>query len=338
MTRFCVVFPGQGSQYVGMGRQFIEASGGTSEGALDGETAERVRAMPDLSDLWREAEQVTGLPLRRLCLEGPEEVLVQTEITQPALLVASVAAWRVLEQVLAARGLEPAYAAGHSLGEFSALVAAGVVDFASACRLVATRGRLMARAAREHPGAMAAVLGLGAEEVAQACRTAEEETGEVVAPANFNCPGQIVISGTKRGVVTAGEKARAAGARRIVPLAVSGPFHTRLLGAAAAEFSRLLDDIALKRPAFPVVQNITGAPASEPEEIRDNLRRQMTGPVRWEESLRGLDALGVSTFVEVGPGKVLSGLVRKTLPGAATFNVEGLTDVKEVLDFLQEGR
>lgn len=322
VSGFGVVFPGQGSQYVGMGRELVLTR----------------EANPEFDALWRQAEEITELPLARLCLEGPEEALRRTEVTQPALLVTSVAAWAALQPALADQGLEPACVAGHSLGEFSALVAAGAIDFSTACRLVSERGRLMAEAAREHPGAMAAVLGLAADGVLEACRAAEEETGEVVQPANFNCPGQVVISGTTAGVVAASEKARSAGARRVISLAVSGPFHTRLLGAAAAEFSRLLDQVPVARPRFPVVQNVTAEATGDPEIIRDNLRRQMTSPVRWEESLRQIAVIGVSTFVEVGPGKVLAGLVKKTLPEAAALNVEGLTGVKEVLDFLQGGR
>lgn len=323
MTKVGVVFPGQGSQYVGMAREILAEPD----------------AAPKATDLFRRAEEITGLPLARLCLEGPEETLRQTDVTQPALLVASVAAWSLLEGPLMAHFEErPLLAAGHSLGEFSALVAAGAMQFDDACRLVRERGRLMAEAARQNPGAMAAVLGLAAEDVVNACRAAEEETGEVIQPANFNCPGQVVISGTSAGMAAASDKLRAAGARRIVPLAVSGAFHTRLLGGAAAEFSGLLNEVPLKQPRFPVVQNVTAVATDDPEQIRDNLRRQMASPVRWDEGLRQMAVAGVSVFVEVGPGKVLAGLVKKTLPDAVALNVEGLVDGKKALDFLEGGR
>jgi [acyl-carrier-protein] S-malonyltransferase len=280
------VFPGQGSQSVGMGRALADQ-------------------YPEARRTFDEADAALGLPLRQLCFEGPEAQLTLTEHTQPAILTASVAAYRVLE----ARGLRPAMMAGHSLGEYSAHVAAGTIGFADAVQVVRNRGRYMQEAVPVGTGAMAAVIGLEAALVAEACREAAE--GDVVSPANMNAPGQVVIAGSAAAVARAGERARALGARRVLPLNVSAPFHCALMLPAQQRLEPELRALQVHAPAVPVVANIDAEPKLDGGAAVDALVAQVSGAVRWEDVVRRLASAGVRAYVEVGPGTVLAGLVRK---------------------------
>jgi [acyl-carrier-protein] S-malonyltransferase len=292
-----LVFPGQGSQEVGMGR------------ALAG-------AFPESRAVFEEADAALGFPLSRLCFEGPEGDLQLTANTQPAILAASIAALRPLE----ARGVRPAFVAGHSLGEYSALVAAGVLTVADALRTVRRRGELMQEAVPVGLGAMAAVLGLDLPAIEEACR--EAARGEVVSPANLNSPGQVVIAGHAAAVDRAAELCRARGARRAVRLPVSAPFHCALMKPAQEGLVPVLAALALRDPAVPVVSNVDARVVRTADACRDGLVRQVSGAVRWQESVELLAREGVDTFVEVGPGTVLSGLVRKIARGARVLSVE----------------
>lgn len=283
------LFPGQGSQYVGMGRALADE-------------------YPQARALWEEADDVLGFPLRRLCWEGPEESLTDTINAQPALLVASVAALRVLEAI-APRA--PDFVAGHSLGEFSALVAAGALDFADGVRLVRERGRLMKAAGEYAPGGMVAVLGGEREVVEAVCAEAAAATGEVVQVANDNCPGQIVISGTRAGLDKAQELAKARGIKRLRPLPVSIASHCPLMRQAADEFRHALAATPFRGPRIPVIGNVSAAPLADAAAIQAELGDQLTSPVRWTESVRAMVAGGATLFVEFGPKDVLTGLLKR---------------------------
>ena len=291
------IFPGQGSQRVGMGQAFAAAD-------------------PIVRDTFAEADAALGAPLSRLCFEGPESELTLTENTQPAILTVSVAIARVLE----ARGWRPDFYAGHSLGEYSAHVAAGTFAFADAVRTVRNRGRYMQEAVPVGAGAMAAILGLDGDAVAAAC--AEAADGEVVSPANLNAPGQVVIAGTTAAVQRAGAAAKAAGAKRVIPLAVSAPFHCALMKPAEDRLAPELRALAVQAPRRPVVANIDAQPKTDGAAAVDALVRQVSGAVQWEAVVRRLASEGVRTYVEVGPGTVLAGLVRKIDRDARVASVE----------------
>jgi [acyl-carrier-protein] S-malonyltransferase len=287
------LFPGQGSQRVGMARDLVETFA----------VARRT---------FEEADACLGMALSRLCFEGPDETLRLTENAQPALLTASVAAYRVLEETVA---LAPAVLAGHSLGEWSALVAAGALDLGAAVVGVRERGRLMQAAVLPGEGAMAAVLGLDADTVAELCREAAE--GEIVVPANLNGGGQVVVAGHARAVdrliaLAATRKARAQ------LLAVSAPFHCPLMQPAAEGLARHLAGVAFREPRIPVVTSVEARPVRGAAELRDLLVRQVTAPVRWDETVQALAAHGPTVALEVGPGRVLSGLVKRIAPSLAT--------------------
>lgn len=283
-----LVFPGQGSQKVGMGRALAEA-------------------FPAARDTFAEADEALGEGLSRLIWDGPEEALMLTEQTQPAILTASIAAFRVLE----AEGLatKVAFVAGHSLGEYSANVAAGTFSFADAVRTVRRRGRYMQEAVPVGTGAMSAILGLDADMVARACREAEQ--GEIVSPANMNGPGQVVIAGARAAVERAGSRAKALGAKRVLPLAVSAPFHCALMKPAEDRLAPELRALHVDNPRIPVVANVDASPKRTGDAAIDALVRQVSSAVRWEDSVRRLASDGVTAYVEVGPGTVLSGLIRK---------------------------
>ena len=273
-------------------------------------------AFPLCRRTFEEADAALGDLISRMCFEGPAEQLTLTENTQPAILTVSVAAGRLL----ASRGFTPSFVAGHSLGEYSAHVAAGTMSFADALRIVRRRGRYMQEAVPVGAGAMAAILGLDVERVAQAC--AEAAQGEVVSPANMNAPGQVVIAGARDAVARAGERARQLGAKRVVPLPVSAPFHCALMKPAEERLAPELRALAVADPRVPVVANVDAEPKRDGASAIEALVRQVSMPVRWEASVRRLASEGVRAYVELGPGSVLSGLVRKIHRGATVVNVE----------------
>ena len=288
---------------------------------------------PVAAQTFAEADQALGFPLSRLCFEGPEEDLRLTENTQPAILTVSVAAWRVLAEA----GVEPALAAGHSLGEWSAHVAAGTFSFANAVRAVKARGRSMQLAVPAGQGAMAAVLSLAPDLVAEACREAEAETGLIVAAANLNSAGQTVISGAAAAVEKAAALCKAKGARRTVMLPVSAPFHCALMQPAQEEVARVLSAIMLTDPRMPVAANVTGGLVTTAAATEDALTRQVTGAVRWVDCMQSLIAAGAEVFIEVGPGKVLGGLLRQIDPAQKALNVEDAASLQKTLAELAGG-
>jgi [acyl-carrier-protein] S-malonyltransferase len=284
-------------------------------------------AFPVCRETFEQADAALGEPLSRLCFEGPEDRLMLTENTQPAILTVSVAAYRLLSS----NGLEPAFVAGHSLGEYSAHVAAGTLSFEDALRMVRRRGRYMQEAVPVSAGAMAAILGLDAGDVARVCE--EVADGEVVAPANLNGPGQVVIAGTAAAVRRAGERAKARGAKRVIPLLVSAPFHCALMKPAADRLAPELRSLAVHPPRVPVVANVDAEPKRDAAAAIEALVRQVSSPVRWEAVVRRLASEGVNAYVEVGPGTVLSGLIRKIHRDAVIASLEdpaGLDSVKAV--------
>ena len=281
----CVfLFPGQASQAVGMGRDLYELSDAVRE-------------------LFDQADAVLGFALTDLCFNGPIEQLSQTAVTQPAVFVHSVAATRLLT----AGGVRPSCVAGHSLGEYSALVAAGVLEFSEALQLVAQRARLMQEVGERSPGKMAAIIGLDDQVVVDLC----ERAGKGVVPANFNAPGQVVVSGEAEAVETLQGLAREAGAKRVIELQVSGAFHSPLMEPAARELEAILKSVRLAAPQVPVITNVAAEVVRDVEDLRRQLIQQMTHPVRWTESIRHIAGTGIASAAEVGPGGVLKGLVRR---------------------------
>ena len=299
------IFPGQGSQQVGMG-------------------AELAQTYPAADAIFQEADAVLGRGLRRLCFEGPEADLKQTENTQLAILTCSVAALQVLKGC----GVVPSAVAGHSLGEYSALVAAGVIGFEDALHLVQARASFMAEAGRTQQGTMAAILGMETERLQELCDTTEG----TVNIANYNCPGQLVISGEIEAVHHVLELAKAEiGARRCRPLPVSGAFHSPLMAPAQQKFGLPLESVTLQPPHIDIVMNVTGGFATDADDIRHLLFQQITRPVQWEKTLQTLEKTGITHFVEVGPGKVLSGLVKRTLRESSAVNVEDIETLSHVI-------
>ncbi|MGE5204628.1 MAG: ACP S-malonyltransferase [Chlamydiota bacterium] len=305
------LFPGQGSQKVGMGKELAEL-------------------YPVAMQTFEEADEALGYKLSQVCWEGPEEKLRLTEITQPAILTMSVAVFRVLREV----GIAPRYAAGHSLGEYSAHVAAGTLPFADAVRTVRNRGRYMQEAVPVGAGAMAAILGMPLEQVAQVCSDAEQ--GQVCQAANINSPDQVVISGGAPAVERAAELAKQRGAKKAVMLPVSAPFHCALMKPAQERLAADLKKLTFRTPEIPVACNVDAALVETAEKSRDALVRQVTGAVRWEECMRLLLARGVDTFIEAGPGKVLCGLMRQIDRGKTCLNVEDEASLQKTISHLSQ--
>lgn len=308
MSRVAFVFPGQGSQKLGMGSDFV-------------------KNFKEAQLVFDEASDKINLNLLKLCTDGPVEELNRTEITQPAILTMSVAAWRVLESET---GLRPDFVAGHSLGEYTAVTVSDGFHLSDAVRLVRKRGKYMQEAVPEGEGAMAAILGMELEEVEDVC----EEVGGIVVPANLNCPGQIVISGSKISVEDASELARERGAKRALVLDVSVPSHSPLMEPASLKLKEALEEIAIRDLTVPLVSNAEAKVIQLAQEIKDGLNRQLVSPVLWEASIRQMKSEGVDTYIEIGPGKVLSSLVRRIHKEAQVLNLEdadGLEQIQEIV-------
>lgn len=328
--RIAFIFPGQGSQAVGMGADVAAAS-------------------PAASALFARADRALGFALSTLCFEGPEETLKETINTQPAIVAVSLAFLAALEEYFASKGarVQPAYVAGHSVGEYTALAAGGALDAEAAIALVRERGRLMHQEGLVCPSGMAAVLGLDDAALQEVCVQATEETlaqpsasasahpgmGRVVV-ANYNSPGQIVISGEKQALARAMELASARGAKRVVPLAVSGAFHSPVMQPASVGLAHAVAQAPLHDAIIPIISNISAAPISTVAALKDELALQIVSPVQWVKTVEFLAAQGVSTFVEIGPGQVLSGLVKRIAKGVTTLNIGAAADIERVGDAL----
>ncbi len=312
--KLAFLFPGQGSQYVGMG-------------------ADLYAHVPQVTRLFEEADLRSGFKLSTICFYGPEDRLNGTDVAQPALLTVSVAASVALQLA----GVSPSAVAGHSVGEYAALVTAGAMSFQAALELVVRRANSMARAASSRAGTMAAILGIGADEAAQLCRQAEAQGEGIVDVANVNGAGQVVISGEPGAVLAVSEAARAAGAKRVKELNVSGAFHSRLMHSSADEMTVYLRDAMISDPALPVVANVTAEYESDAAQIRGNLAAQVWGTVRWEESINRLTADGYDTFVEVGPGNVLSNLMKRISPGATILGASDTASVSATVQAIAAG-
>ncbi len=304
MSKTAFIFPGQGSQYSGMGKELADA-------------------FPVARNLFEEADDALGFKLSDLCFSGSDADLKLTANTQPAILTASVAVLKVVQQET---GLKADYVAGHSLGEYSALVCSGALSFADAVRTVRARGTFMQEAVPVGTGTMAAILGVESDMLEEICREAAE--GEVVSPANFNSPGQIVIAGTVAAVARAIEIAKARGFRKAMLLPVSAPFHCALMKPAADRLSAVLDTVAVHDMNVPVIANADAAPNSDKDRVKPLLVAQVCSPVLWEQSVNAMCRLGVTDFIELGPGKVLSGLVKRISKEAVLANIEDVAGIK----------
>jgi len=313
MSKLAFLFPGQASQYCGMGRDLAEH-------------------FPESKAVFDEADSALGFAISQTCFEGSEEALKQTENTQPAIVTVSTAAYRALEQ----QGIVPDFVAGHSLGEYSALVAAGGLDFSAAVKLVRGRGKYMQEAVPAGQGAMAAILGLSPTEVADICKKAAEN--EIVSPANLNSPEQTVISGSAAAVKRAVEIASQSGAKRAVILPVSAPFHCALMMPAQQRLEPDLRATQFSALKIPLITNVDAETITTGEEARDALIRQVTAPVRWLDSVRDMIESGVTVFVEVGPGKVLTGLLRQIDRSVRVFNVEDSATLQSTMEKLAQAR
>jgi len=303
--KLCFVFPGQGSQYVGMGKEISEN-------------------FPEARKVFEEASVTLGYDVADMIFNGPADELNKTSRTQPCILTVSIA----IHTLLVMKGINPSVVAGHSLGEYSALVAAGVLSFRDAVKLTEKRGQFMQEAVPEGKGLMAAILGLQRNKVDEICLSLQSG---YASPANYNCPGQIVIAGEKEAVEEAIRLAKEAGAKRAMPLAVSVPSHCTLMADASKRLGQLLEEIEFRNPVIPLVNNADAMFLNNVESIKGSLVRQLSSPLLWEDSIRVIADSGVKTFVEVGPGKVLSGLIKRIEGSARTFNVEDMRSLEKTL-------
>lgn len=313
MKKIAFMFPGQGSQSVGMGKDIWEKD-------------------DDVKSLFAEADSVLGFSLSKMCFEGPEEELRKTFNTQPTILTVSIALQKLLEK----KGIKPAMVLGHSLGEYSALVAAGTLSFSDAVRIVRRRGEFMQEAVPIGLGAMAAILGLDAEKIKNVClKLTEESKDEIVQAVNFNCPGQVVIAGNTKAVESAIAKCKEEGARKAVLLPVSAPFHSTLMQTASEKLALELAGVRMYDAKIPVVSNVTGQCMESASDIKDLLIKQAKSPVLWEQCMKYVIEEGIDTCIEVGPGKVLSGFLKKINKEIACFNVEDFASLEKTLTLLQ---
>jgi [acyl-carrier-protein] S-malonyltransferase len=304
------LFPGQASQYVGMGHDFYNN-------------------IPTVREMYRKADKVLNLPISKISFSGPMETLTETKITQPAIFVHSV----IIATLLTNNGYNPAVVAGHSLGEYSALVAIGGISFSEGLILVKMRGEGMQKASQKNPGTMAAIIGLSVDKIQQVC--AEVSAIGTVQPANFNSPGQIAISGEVDAVRSAMEKAKQKGARRAIELNVSGAFHSPLMHPATLTLERILGKFSIKKPRFPIYSNVDAKPTKDQKKIKENLIQQVEKPVLWQQTIENMIKDGIATFIEIGPGNVLQGLVKRI---SKEVKVEGISTVEDYERFIHDYR
>ena len=307
ISKVAHVFPGQGSQKVGMG-------------------ADLYARYPSARAVFEEVDETLGFPLSRLCFEGPEEELVQTINVQPAVLAVSIACLRAARDASGYGLPAPAFVAGHSLGEYTALVAAGVLSLSDAARLVRARGRLMNEAGSKKPGGMSAVIGLDEKTTREVCLVADTRVS------NINSPGQVVISGAKENLAEAKRLAEARGARRVIPLKVSGAFHSPLMEPAVDSLTAAISGLTFRKPSVPLVANVTGEALTDAKAIKQELIDQLLNCVQWQRSIENMIAAGVTTFFEIGPGQVLTGLIKRISPGVQVFNIRDAETVKQAGD------
>ena len=309
MTGLVYLFPGQGSQHVEMGQEICDHS-------------------PEAEALFERADQILGIPLSQLCFVGPAEELTDTVNAQPAILVTSLA---MLAAARAGGAPAPNWVAGHSLGHFTALVAAGSLDFETALRLVRVRGEAMKRAGAENSGGMAAIIRLDAAKLAQICEQVRDETSSYVGIANDNAPGQVVIAGERNALERAMQLSRVAGARRVIPLPVTVASHSPLMAGAAEALDQMLPGIEIRAPEIPVMSNVTASPLEDAADIKRDIVRQLTHPVKWTASIEAIGDSGGSAFVEIGPGSVLTGLVKRILPSPNAWSLEDADGLSRLL-------